>query len=98
MLIDNITNITKYLGILSPRGEKYVPSSIDEYNQISNKCGYYQLTGESNACSEIIVRRNLDIRRTYHYFEFFYEYKQYYIDIDTFISDIRQLKLNQLES
>ncbi len=84
-----IRNVSREVGILAPRGHKYVPLSEFELNKFHSMVTSYSSTGYSS--------RDERLER-YDYISFFMGSDQYYIDLLTIKEDIRSERISCLLS
>jgi hypothetical protein len=98
-----IRNVSREVGILAPRGHKYVPLSEFELNKFHSMVTSYSSTGYSSSLpvrmriASTWVESPRDERlESYDYISFFIGSDQYYIDLLSIKEDIRSHRISCL--
>jgi hypothetical protein len=90
MKIDDIRDVTRSTGILSPTGTKYVPESKDQLRAITSKVRSHGATGIAGG-----THQDLDHQR-FDFLTFYLNDKQFYVDLLTAEQDIRSSRISGL--
>ncbi len=90
MKIDDIRDVTRSTGIMSPKGTKYVPESKDQLRAITSKVRSHGATGMVGG-----TLADLDHQR-FDFLTFYLNGKQFYVDLLTADQDIRSARISDL--
>ena len=90
MKIDDIRDVTRSTGIMSPKGTKYVPESKDQLRAITSKVRSHGATGIAG-----VTHQDLDHQR-FDFLNFYLNDKQFYVDLLTAEQDIRSARISDL--